>query len=112
MDENTTRSHDGSDTQNGADLLSSGRCLLLVTARWCGVDRAVRDVVTNLALPDDVTRVLIDADRDPQTADRFDVQSLPALLVLTDGRVVARIQGSFGRPDAELFVRDGFSQRP
>lgn len=111
MDETTTRSQDGSDTQNGADLLSSGRCLLLVTALWCGVDRAVRDVVTNLVLPDGVTRVLIDADRDPQTADRFDVQSLPALLVLTDGRVVARVQGSFGRPDAEMFVRDAFSQR-
>jgi thioredoxin-like negative regulator of GroEL len=47
----------------------------------------------------------VDVDRAPQLAEHFDVEDLPAILVLEDGRVVQKVEGrvSVGR------IRDALS---
>lgn len=93
----------------GGDPLAQGVALLLVSAAWCGVDRLLRAIVEDAVLPTGVVRMTVDADRDPQTADRFSVQTLPELLWVVDGKVHHRLQGSFGRAEVGRFVRDADS---
>jgi thioredoxin-like negative regulator of GroEL len=85
--------------------------LVLVSAAWCGVDRAVREILSSARLPDGVSAVAVDADADPHTADRFSVDSIPVLLWVEDGRAQSRLVGAFGRPELDRFVRDCSSSR-
>ncbi len=90
----------------GDDPLTRGQTLVLVSAVWCGVDRAVREILASIPLPPGVRQASVDVDRDPQTADRFSVQTLPTVLWVSEGRVVTRLHGSFGKADIERFMRD------
>jgi thioredoxin-like negative regulator of GroEL len=39
------------------------------------------------------SRSRVDVDRTPQLAEHFDVENLPAIVVLEDGRVVQKVEG-------------------
>jgi thioredoxin 2 len=65
-------------------------------ATWCGpcrmVSPALERVATEMAA--DLKLIKVDIDRSPTLAQRFDVQSVPTLLVLRDGQVLARQSGA------------------
>lgn len=65
-------------------------------AAWCGPCRMVSPVLDKLAQEraGRVKLVKVDVDRSPQLARRFDVQAIPTMLVIIDGKVVARQAGA------------------
>lgn len=65
-------------------------------AVWCGPCRMVSPVLDKLAQEraGRVKLVKVDVDRSPQLSRRFDVQAIPTMLVIADGRVVARQAGA------------------
>jgi thioredoxin 2 len=64
-------------------------------AAWCGPCRMLAPVVDELAaeLAGQVLVAKLDVDANPATASRFDVRSIPTLLVIANGREVDRIVG-------------------
>jgi thioredoxin 2 len=79
--------------------------LVDVWAPWCGPCRHLSPVVDELAA-ELVGRVLVaklNADENPATTARFNIQSIPALLVLQGGREVDRIVGV--QPKSEILRR-------
>jgi thioredoxin 2 len=70
--------------------------LLDAWAPWCGPCRTVAPVVEELAaeLAGRVRVAKLNVDDNPQTASRFDVRSIPTLLVLVKGREVGRVVGA------------------
>jgi thioredoxin 2 len=70
--------------------------LLDAWAPWCGPCRMVAPSVDELAreLAGQVRVVKLNVDDNPQTAGRFDVRSIPTMLVLVKGREVGRIVGA------------------
>jgi putative phosphoribosyl transferase len=72
-------------------------------APWCGPCRLVAPVVEQAArdLAGRLKVVKVNVDQAPAVAGRFGVQSVPTLLVLRDGRVVAEQMGALG-PDRLL----------
>jgi thioredoxin 2 len=64
-------------------------------AEWCGPCRMLAPVVDELAaeLAGQVLVAKLDVDANPVTASRFDIRSIPTLLVLSGGREVDRIVG-------------------
>ncbi|MDB5351462.1 MAG: thioredoxin [Planctomycetota bacterium] len=79
--------------------------VLDVWAAWCGPCRMIAPVVDELAseLAGRVRFAKLDSDQNPVTAARFNVRSLPTLLVLKDGREVDRIIGV--QPKSEIMRR-------
>jgi thioredoxin 2 len=79
--------------------------LLDLWAPWCGPCRALAPVIEELArdLAGRVKVVKLNVDENPATAARFHVQSVPTLLVLRDGKELARIVGAL--PKAEIVRR-------
>jgi thioredoxin len=74
-------------------------------APWCAPCRMIGPVVDELAaeLAGRIRVAKLNVDENPATAARFDVRSIPTLLVLKAGREVDRIVGL--QPKAEISRR-------
>jgi thioredoxin 2 len=74
-------------------------------APWCGPCHMIAPIVDQLAteLAGRVRVVKLNVDDNPQTASRFDLRSIPTLLVLKDGREIDRLVGV--RPKQEIMRR-------
>ena len=90
-----------------ADEVERSRLPVLVDmwAPWCGPCRQVAPVVEQLAteLAGRMRVAKLNVDENPMTSARFQIQSIPALLVFKDGREVDRIVGA--QPKSEILRR-------
>jgi thioredoxin 2 len=75
---------------------SSTPVLVDLWAPWCGPCRTVGPALEQVAgeLAGTVKLVKVDVDTAPLLSRRFDVRAVPTLMVLKDGRVIARQSGA------------------
>jgi thioredoxin len=70
-------------------------------APWCGPCRVVHPVLEEIdAERQDLRIVSLNTDENPQTAAKYEVLSIPTMLVFKDGEVATRIVGA--RPKSRL----------
>jgi thioredoxin 2 len=79
--------------------------LLDAWAPWCGPCRMIAPAIEELAseLAGKIRVAKLNVDDNPQTAARFDVRSIPTMLVMVNGREVDRIVGA--QPKAAIRQR-------
>src|SRR6185312_3433382 len=85
-----------SDASFANDVLNSPRPVLVdFWATWCGPCRAIAPVLEQLALDhgDKVTVAKLDVDANPLTSRRFQVASVPTLIVFKNGIPTTRLVG-------------------
>jgi thioredoxin 2 len=80
-------------------------------AAWCGPCRAVSPVLDKLAQEKagQIKLVKVDVDRAPELSRRFAVQSIPTLLVISGGKVVARQTGAAPAPALRSWLEQTLS---
>ncbi len=68
-------------------------------AEWCGPCKAIAPILEELAgeLADQATIAKLNVDDNPDIAMRFNVMSIPTLLVFNDGEVQKRLVGAKGK---------------
>ena len=69
--------------------------LLDFWATWCGPCRMLSPIIDKIAAeaPDNVKVLKVDIDANPELARKFQVMSVPTLIVLKDGKVAAYKSG-------------------
>ncbi|MGH3274357.1 MAG: thioredoxin [Streptosporangiaceae bacterium] len=93
-----------------ADIAEAADLPVLVDlwAPWCGPCRQVSPALAQLAteLAGQVKLVKVNVDESPKLQQRFSVQAIPALLVLSRGQVVARQVGAAPAADLRAWVTE------
>jgi thioredoxin len=84
------------------ETLATTEGLLLVDfwASWCGPCRAIAPVLDSL-VADSAGRVKlakVSVDDEPALAARYEIRSIPTILLVKDGRIVDRVVGAVPRP--------------
>jgi thioredoxin 1 len=81
--------------------VSDGLTLVDFWAPWCGPCRMLTPVLEELAgdLADTARIAKVNVDEAPRLAARFQVQAIPLLVLLKDGREVARFVGLQAKGD-------------
>ena len=77
--------------------------LLAFYADWCGPCRMVAPILEEIARErSDIKVGKINVDEQPELAARFQVMSIPMLVVLKDGRISEKAMGA--RPKAQILA--------
>lgn len=75
-------------------------------AEWCGPCKMIGPIVDELAgdYAGRIKVVKVNVDQNPQTAARFKVRGIPALLLFKDGKVQGTQIGAVGKAQLSKFV--------
>lgn len=96
------------ETINGSDK----PILVDFWAEWCGPCKKIAPILEEIAGErDDVTIAKINVDDHPDLAIKFEVQSIPTLIVFNNGEVAGRVRGALSK-GALLQEIDGFLTSP
>lgn len=89
-----------SDASFSTEVLSSDKPVLVdFWATWCGPCKMVAPVLEEIASErsDHLTVAKLDVDANPETAQNFQVVSIPTMILFKDGQPVKRIVGAKGK---------------
>ena len=89
------------------EVLKSDKPVLVdFTATWCGPCKAIAPLLDQVsaAMPEKLKVVKLDIDNDPISAQKFNVMSIPTLLIFKGGKVVAKQVGSLNKSGLDKFV--------
>jgi len=80
---------------NFEDGISQGVVLVDFYADWCGPCRMLAPVVEELAeeMADKMTVAKVDTDQSTNIAAKFEVTSIPTLILFKDGQIAKRVVG-------------------
>jgi thioredoxin 2 len=94
------------DASFATEVLGSALPVLVdMWAPWCGPCRTIAPILDELAveMAGRVRIAKLNVDENPAISARFDIRSIPALILFKDGREVERMLGA--RPKAEIARR-------
>ena len=95
------------DGQKLGEVLRSSRVVVVdFWAPWCVPCRQVEKVINELAR--DYPNVLfarVDASREQELVARFNILSVPTVIVFKDGEPVETLVGAFGRAKLEAIIK-------
>jgi len=96
-----------SDASFDADVLKAdGPVLVDLWAAWCGPCRMIAPILDQLATEYQgrVTIVKLNVDENPDTAAKYQVRSIPTLLLFKQGQVAATKVGAASKSDLSAFL--------
>lgn len=93
---------------NFNDTIKDGVVLVEFYADWCGPCKMIAPILkeAQAELGDAVKIVQVDVDNDGELAQRFDVMSIPTLVLFKDGKPVNRRTGFMPKVELIKFIEN------
>ena len=86
-------------------LKSSLPVLIDFYADWCGPCRMIRPMLDDIASNNDNIKIVsINIDDEDELADKYEVSSIPCLVLIKDGKEVNRNVGLIAQDQLESFI--------
>ena len=86
-------------------LKSDKKVLIDFNADWCGPCRMLRPIVDEIAETNDKIKVVsVNIDDEDELADKYEVSSIPCLVLIKDGKEVNRNVGLIAQDQLESFI--------
>lgn len=95
------------DSNFEAEVLQCNKPVLVdFFATWCGPCRQMLPIVTELSeeLDGQVKIVKMDVDEAPKTPEKYDIASIPTLILFKNGQVVASHNGAIPKADLKNWI--------
>jgi thioredoxin 1 len=95
------------DNDFDSDVLQSDKPVLLdFWAEWCGPCKMIAPILDQIAdeFGDRLKIVKLNIDENPQTPPRYNIRSIPTLLLFDKGSVAAQQVGAVSKAQLEAFV--------
>ncbi|CAM4263244.1 thioredoxin [Erysipelothrix inopinata] len=88
------------------ETTKDGIVLVDFYADWCGPCKMISPILAELSetLDGKAKIVKVDVDAEGELAQRFDVMSIPTLVLFKDGKPVDRKTGFMPKPELEKFI--------
>ena len=96
-----------SDTSFEQDVVKAGRPVLIdFWAEWCGPCKAIAPMLNDIAeeYRDKLTIVKLNVDENPKTSQRFNVRSIPTLILFKNDQVEGQKVGAPRKSDLVAFL--------
>src|SRR3974377_502837 len=96
-----------SDASFESDVLKSpGPVVVDVWAEWCGPCRLIAPALEEIAgkLGDKVKIVKLNVDENPQTAQKYNIMSIPTLMLFKGGELASRQVGAAPKAKLEQWI--------
>lgn len=89
------------------DIVKEGVVLVDFYADWCGPCKMIAPILAKLSteLDGSADIVKVNVDEEGTLAQRFDVMSIPTLILFKDGKPVGRKTGFLPKPELEKFIQ-------
>ena len=97
------------DTNFEAEVLKSEKPVLVdFFAVWCGPCRQMLPIVTELSeeMADKIKIVKLDVDEAAATAEKYEIQSIPTMILFKDGQVKATRNGASTKAELQTWLND------
>lgn len=97
------------DTNFEAEVLKADKAVLVdFFATWCGPCRQMLPLVTELSeeLADTVKIVKLDVDEAGATAEKYEIQSIPTMILFKNGQVKATHNGACTKAELQSWILD------
>lgn len=89
-------------------LNASGVVLVDVWAEWCGPCKRMNPILSSLSdeFGDKLLVAKVDADTNPETVEKLNVQGIPTMVIYSNGEVITRIVGAQPRHEIQKVLAE------